>query len=161
MFTQAILISSVLAVPPPPSRVEVEQSDDSFSVLAYDEQGEVAAEVVEWYDGEKLRIDANFPDGIYLSVAVRGEGDATIESNDPAVAVERIASVEALIADSNDPTEANKWICALEIAAAAIACGTAAGPIGVLGCGIGAGLVACACIPFFDKKIPDDAECFE
>jgi hypothetical protein len=108
--------------------------------------------------GANLRIDATFPDSVYLSAEVRADGDTTVESNDPGVVVERLTTVEDLIA-SSPSTEASKILCALSVASAAITCGGATGPVGVLGCGIAAGLVACECIPFFDAKIPDDAEC--
>lgn len=142
-----------------PTSVEVEHTDDSIHVLAYDSAGDVAAEIVEWWDGEAIHIDANFPDGVYLSATVLGEDDVRIDSNDPGAVSERIALVEDLVANAS--TGASKWLCALEVLAAGAACGAAAGPVGVGACALGALLVACACIPFFDKKIPDDAECFE
>jgi hypothetical protein len=158
------ILATVLSTQPPPTRaapnkVDVEHTDDSIHVMAYDSDGDVAAEIVEWWDGADIRIDANFPDGVYLSATVRGENDVTIESNDPAAVSERIAAVEDILA--NTPTGANKWLCAAEVLAAAIACGTAGGPVGAGACALGALLVACACIPLVDEKIPDDAECFE
>lgn len=142
-----------------PHRVDVEHTDDSIHVLAYDADGEVTAEVVEWWDGANIRLDANFPDGVYLSATVRGENDVTIDGSDPAAVSERLAVVEDLLA--NTETGTNKWICAMEVLAAGIACGTAAGPVGVGACALGALAVSCACIPLFDEKIPDDAECFD
>jgi hypothetical protein len=143
----------------PPNSVDVEHTDDSIHVLAYDPDGEVTAEIVEWWDGADIRIDANFPDGVYLSATVRGEDDVTIESNDPAAVSEHLVAVEDLLA--NTPAGANKWICAAEVLAAGAACAAAAGPVGVGVCALGALLVSCACIPLIDEKIPDDAECFE
>jgi hypothetical protein len=142
-----------------PNRVDVEHTDTSIHVLAYDADGEVSAEIVEWRDSAGLRIDANFPDGVYLSATVRGEDDITIESNDPAVVSERITAVEDVLARST--TGANKWTCALEVLASAAACGAASGPVGAGACAVTALLVACACIPLIAKDVPDDAECFE
>lgn len=142
----------------PPNSVNVEHTDDSIHVLAYDPDGDVTAEIVEWWDGADIRIDANFPDGVYLSATVRGENDVTIESNDPAAVSERIAAVEDLLANAS--TGANGWTCALEVLAAGVAC-AAGGPVGVGACALGGLLVACACIPLIDENIPDDAECFE
>lgn len=161
--SHAILLTAIIGEPPndiaKPNSVDVEQTDDSIHVLAYDPDGDVTAEIVEWWDGADIRIDAYFPDGVYLSATVRGEDDVTIESNDPAAVSERIAAVEDLLA--NTPTGANKWICALEVLAAGAACAVAGGPVGVGACALGALLVSCACIPLIDEKIPDDAECFE
>jgi hypothetical protein len=98
MQTAVTILSWVLAnapdptttgPPPPPTRVDVEHTDDSIHVLAYDAEGDVTAEVVEWWNGADIRIDANFPDGVYLSATVRAEDDVTIESNDPAAVSER------------------------------------------------------------------------
>jgi hypothetical protein len=161
--THVILLTAIFGGPQNdsagPHRVDVQHTDDSIHVFAYDPHGDVTAEIVEWWDGADIRIDANFPDGVYLSATVRGENDVTIESNDPAVVSERIAAVKDLLA--NTPTEANKWICALEVLAAGAACATVGGPVGVGACALGALLVSCACIPLIDEKIPDDAECFE
>jgi hypothetical protein len=164
MVIPTTIVATVLSTQPPPARaaphrVDVEHTDDSIHVLVYDADGDVAAEVVEWWDGADIRIDANFPDGVYLSATVRGENDVTIDSNDPAAVSERIAAVEDILV--NMPTGANKWLCAAEVLAAGIACGTAGGPVGAGACALGALLVACACIPLVDEKIPDDAECFE
>jgi hypothetical protein len=161
--THAILLTATIGGTPtdiaPPNSVDVEHSDDSIHVLAYDADGDVTAEIVEWWDGADIRIDANFPDGVYLSATVRGEDDITIESNDPAVVSERIAAVEDILAST--PTGASKWLCAAEVLAAGFTCATVGGPAGAGACALGALLVSCACIPLIAKDVPDDAECFE
>src|SRR4051794_13554159 len=107
MIIATTILANVLSTQPPlapaevtPNSVNVEHTDDSIHVLTYDPDGEVAAEIVEWWDGAEIRIDANFPDGVYLSATVHGENDVTIESNDPAAVSERLADVEDLLANT-------------------------------------------------------------
>jgi hypothetical protein len=170
-MTTATILSWVLAAAPETSTdkvpraafdvadVELEQTATTAQLTAFDSDGETVAELVVWRDsvGQPL-LAATFSDGLYMFVSLDGEA-ATIDSNDPAAVSERIAVVEDVLAATT--TGANRWVCAGEILAAAFTCGTIGGPAGAAACALGAGLVACACIPLIAKDVPDDAECFE
>ena len=68
-----------------PVRVEYESGANSAHVLAFDNEDEVAAEVVLWHTGDgKLRLDAAFPDGLIASAEV--VDGVVIMSEDPDLA---------------------------------------------------------------------------
>lgn len=89
MYANALALAFALAPTTPTDRappfdvsdVEVQQTDSSAHVTAYDAEGEVAAELAVWVDsGGRKHTDANFPDGLYLSVAIDGES-VTVDSD--------------------------------------------------------------------------------
>ena len=108
MSTQTLIASvlplSLLTAASPafaasPTRVEYESGAQSAHVLAFDDEGEVAAEVVLWHVGDgKLRLDAAFPDGLTASAELDGDGDVVIISEDPVTAAARLAEVEDILA---------------------------------------------------------------
>jgi hypothetical protein len=106
MFTASTFLSWVLATTPESQpeqardieRVEIDRSDDSVQVTARDSDGEVSAEVFLWTDGEgRIRLDAAWPDGLYLSVVTDGE-TATVDTDNQQEAAARVGEVHDFLA---------------------------------------------------------------
>jgi hypothetical protein len=131
-------------------RVDLERSDDTVQITARYSDGEVSAEVFLWRDGDgNARLDATWPDGLYMSVISDGE-DATVDTDDADEVGRRIERLDLAI----QKTAAGKsWFaCGFHVLATAAACGA---PIPVVGIPICAGeayLLACECLPLIDKK---------
>lgn len=115
MYTPTAILSSILTLAPPPdtppafdvSDVEVEYGEQSTQVTAFDADGEVTAEVIVWaVDGEP-RVDAVWPDGLYLSIA-----DGSFESDDLGEASERMVVLETAMAGATEE-ESNDCLFAL------------------------------------------------
>jgi hypothetical protein len=157
MYTTGTLLSWVLAVAPATptdfdtrvSDIEVVTANDAAEVLVYDGAGEVSAVLVIWIDSEqRVRLDADFADGLYLSTVVDGE-DPVIESNNRAVVAERLSTImdntSALddVAPDDGTTTAGIGGCAWS------AIGTASACAGVrpIFCVVGAAVMACNCLP--------------
>src|SRR5690242_1879593 len=71
-------------------RVDFDRSDDSVQITARDTEGEVSAEVFLWTDGDgRVRLDAAWPDGLYLSVISDGD-DTTVDTENAAEVASRI-----------------------------------------------------------------------
>jgi hypothetical protein len=155
MFT-ATLLTWVLAAAPqastptdkaPPreiERVDLERSDDTVQITARDSDGEVSAEMFLWRDSDgNARLDATWPDGLYLSVISDGE-NATIETENAAEAGSRLDRLDAAIQET---AAGNDWQdCAIHLGLAAPAC--AAHPIL---CAYEMYYAACACLPLLDE----------
>jgi hypothetical protein len=143
--------SSTPTATPPRATVELEHTDDSVQVTARDTDGEVSAELFLWTDGEgRLRFDAAWPDGLYLSVIDDGE-DATIDTDDQAEAAARLELLDVTIREAT----ARRWVpCVFGILATGAAC-AAAQPVWCVG---GAVVAACECMPLTSKKL-EDIEC--
>jgi hypothetical protein len=115
---------------PPIADVEVIESADSAHVLAYDPDGEVAAEVVVWGRDGEVRFDAVFPDGLYVSLVTDGE-TVNVESDDVEEAAARMGEIR-------------DFLVQLEPQAGPIPCGAAVvGGIVI----VDAVLAACECLP--------------
>jgi hypothetical protein len=147
MTTASTLLSWVLATapepPPPPETVEFAQSDDSVQLTARDADGDVAAEVFLWTDTDgNIRLDATWPDGLYLSVISDGE-DATVHSEDGAEVEARLLELDAAL---QEPAAAPQWLeCAGSVVLAGAACIPPLGPFKFAACVGAAGFAACAC----------------
>lgn len=126
---------------PPITDVEVVESADSTHVLAFDPDGEVAAEVVVWAVEGEIRLDALFPDGLYLSVVTDGES-VTIESDDAAEVAERMGALLDHLGQTEQ--EGEEWgDCAGHAAHAAVGCALARPFM----CVVGSVIAACECLP--------------
>jgi hypothetical protein len=155
MFTTPVVLAAALAVTTQPLiRAEVESSAESAHVLAYDSDDQVGAEIVIWRVDGKLRIDALFPDGVYLTATINGDQDVTIETDDPDAVTERLAAIEDLLAGVD--TKASGWKCALEAALAAGACAS----VHAVACVATTVLAACECLPLIVDEF-EGMECFE
>jgi hypothetical protein len=121
------------------SDVEVQARGSSSHLTAFDADGEVSAEVVEWIDAEgRRRLDVNFGDGLYLS-AIRDGDSVTVESSDAAEVVARANLIgEALANATMEQLE-----CGAALVGLLVGCG-AGGPWGCLG---GAAVAGTYCGP--------------
>jgi hypothetical protein len=161
LFLASVLSLSLLTAAAPafaasPTRVEYESGAQSAHVLAFDDEDEVAAEVVLWHVGDgKLRLDVAFPDGLTASAELDGDGDVVIMSEDPVTAAARLAEVENILA-AQEPQMGTPFTCALGVVVTAGACAVAH----ALGCVGGAVLTACDCLPQIVKEF-EGMECFE
>jgi hypothetical protein len=155
MFTTPAVLAAAIAVTPQPlTRAEVESSAESAHVLAYDSDDQVGAEIVIWRVDGKLRIDALFPDGVYLTAIVNADQDVTVETDDPDAVTERLAAIEDLLAGVD--TKASGWKCALEATLAVGACAS----VHAFACIGTTILAACECLPLVVDEF-DGMECFE
>jgi hypothetical protein len=136
-ITQIMLATAISSAPL--ARAEVEVEPDSAHVLAYDTEGEVAAEIVVWHYGEEIRLDALFPDGTSLNATILG-GTVTVDSDDLEAARTQIVAVRNLLHDI-DPQKG--WLKCAAYAAISIEELAHASPIGVAT----AVLAACECLP--------------
>jgi hypothetical protein len=156
MFTTPAILVAALAISTRPlTRAEVESSTESAHVLAYDSDDQVAAEIVIWRLDGKLRLDALFPDGVYLTAIVTGDQNVTIEGDDPDVVAGRLAAIEDLLGRV-DTTSASKWKCALEAALAVGACAS----VHAFACIGTTVLAACECLPLIVDEF-EGMECLE
>jgi hypothetical protein len=119
--------------------VDMERSDESTQLTAYGPDGEVAGEVFMWADADgRIRLDAMFADGLYLSVATDGN-DVTIDTDDAAAVAMRMDEITAALEQAS-----GEWgTCAWEAGVAAIEC-VAVRPILCIG---GTIVAACTCLP--------------
>lgn len=157
MWTASTVFSWVLAVAPPAtfdttsvSDIQVASSNEAAEILVYDDEGEVSATLVIWLDADqRLRLDADFADGLYLSTAVVDGEDPVIESNNREEVAERLSTImsnaDALDDGAHDggTTTAGIGSCAWSAVGTASAC-AAARPIF---CVVGAAVMACNCLP--------------
>lgn len=148
----AAIISLFTAVTAPPiADVEVVDGTDSTHVLAYDDDGEVTAELVVWADSDgRIRLDAAWPDGLHLSVVTDAD-EATVETDDRAEVERRMVELD----DALGQVEVAGWVpCAAGAFFAVAACATGH-PVICLG---EAYVTACHCLPKYIKKF-EGAEC--
>jgi hypothetical protein len=156
------IIASLLALAPPGptdfasstfdvADVEVEQGADSTNLRTFDADGEVSAEIVVWLDSTgRPRLDANFPDGLHMSVVVDGES-STVDSDNSTEVAARVQAINDWLAENEPQANWREWgACGFSVAIAVVECGGG----GPLGCGIGGVLMACECLPLFT-----DVEC--
>src|SRR5688572_27176148 len=115
------------ATPSEISRVEVVAGDAATSVLAYDGDDEVSAEVAVWQGDDGPRFSANFADGHYMSVEIHGD-DAMVEciapdgvstSCDGEVA-SRLMEIEDVLAQTT--TTDGGPMCGLHVALTVVHC---------------------------------------
>lgn len=120
--------------------VDMQRSDESIQLTAFDPNGELAAEVFVWVDANSLiRLDAMFADGLYMTVSTDGT-NVTIETEDAEEVSMRIDEIALAL----DQTTSAEWgTCAWEAGVAAIECATVR-PILCIG---GTILAACTCLP--------------
>jgi hypothetical protein len=137
---------------PPRATVEVERTDDTVQITERDLHGEVSAELFMWTDRDgRLRFDATWPDGLYLSVINDGE-DATIDTADRAEVATRLELLDAAIQSAST---GKGWVgCVFGVAATAAAC-AAVHPFWCVGGGL---VAACECLPLVVKEF-EDIEC--
>jgi hypothetical protein len=113
--------------------LEVERSAESTHLTAFDDDGEVAAEIVLWTDSDgHARLDTNFADGVYVWVTIDGDS-VEVESNNPAEGANRLASMGATTQASWEDVSADDlgWCAgALIGAAGAAVTGNLLGTIG-------------------------------
>jgi hypothetical protein len=142
------IIALVLAASPtdwaPPtfdvSDVEVVAGESNTNLTAFDADGEVSVEIVEWLDAEgRRRLDVNFADGLYLS-AIRDGDKVTVDSNNAAEVVARAPLIDEALA-SNATME--QLECGAALVGLLVGCG-AGGPWGCLG---GAAVAGTYCGP--------------
>jgi hypothetical protein len=157
MYTAATLLSSVLAGTPdsptstdrapPPETVEFDRSDDTVQITARDSGGEVSAEVFMWIDADgRTRLDAAWPDGLYLSVTSNGE-DATVDTENAVEVAERMERLDVAIQQTQS---ASQWLeCAGTVVAAGIACIPPIGVLAFVGCATASTFATCACAETF------------
>ena len=151
MTTPAIVLSVLLAAEPsandPPfeiADVESASVDRSANLLMFDRDGEVAADVTTWIDADgRPRIDAVWPDGVYLSIV-----DGVAETNDATAAARRAEAIDDFLAENEQLASWQEWaLCGGHLALAALECPTA------LGCGLGIIGSFCHCGPLIDEDI--------
>lgn len=167
MSTTITMASMLTLAPPNPTpasmridHVTVERSTDAAHVLAYDNDGQVAGELVLSHEigtdetGEptsELHIDAIFPDGAYMFVVLTDDGEQTVETEGNAAA--QIAEIQAILVDVD--TKAKWWKCAAEIGLAAAAY-IGVHPVAALATTV---LAACECLPLIVDEFAG-MECF-
>jgi hypothetical protein len=166
MSTASTIISWVLAVGPQAttpydtsvSDIDVASANETTEVLVYDEAGEVFATLVIWIDADgRVRMDADFADGHYLSVAVVDGEEPAIESSDRAQVAERLSTImdnaNALDDLSLDggTTSASIGGCAWGVISTAGAC-AAVRPIF---CVVGGVIAACNCLPLIVEELEE------
>lgn len=154
MYANALALAFALAPTAPTDRappfdvsvVEVQQTDSSARVTAYDADGEVAAELAVWVDsGGRKHVDANFPDGLFLNVAIDGE-NVTVDSDNRAEVAARAQAINDWLAANEPQADWHEWApCAIHAGFAVFECAVG----GPLGCGVGGVLAACECLPLF------------
>jgi hypothetical protein len=109
--------------------VEVVARDNSTHLLAYDADGEVAAEIVVTTEADdRTRLDVMFPDGLYLTAVAEGES-ITVETDDAAEVAARVAIVEESLASI---TDVDVMKCAGSVIVAVGGCGWG-GPLACMG----------------------------
>jgi hypothetical protein len=147
MTTATILSWVLIAAPFSPiaaEAVEFERSDGSVQITARGSDGEVSAEVFMWTDADgRMRLDAAWPDGLYLSVASDGE-DTTVDTENAAEVASRIERLDAAI----QVVQASWTTCGIAAALTAGACAAAAAlpnPYTAYTCGGGLYLTFCDC----------------
>jgi hypothetical protein len=142
------MLSWVLAAAPEPqpptrddSRVEIEESNGTTSVLVY-EGDDVTAEIVLWLDGDDhVRLDANFEDGEYLRAVL--DGDELVEHEASPAAADRVTQML-------EATSARGVSCALHVLHMVAEC---VGP--KVFCPLAMVWSACTCSETFASKYPD------
>lgn len=139
---------------PPLTRVEFERTSISSHVLAYDEAGDVAAEVILWRDADLIRLDAVFPDGLVLAATFDGTEFVVVENTEPATIATRLAAVSDLLA-VDQPLIERSWLECGAYAAIAAAELAHANPLGIPT----VILAACKCIPEIIDEF-EGMECF-
>lgn len=121
--------------------VEVGNSDDAVQVLAYDLNGDIAAEIVVWGDGHgRVRVDAGFADGMYLALTADGD-DVTVEGDDTAEVRARLVAISDSVTQAAPQASWGKCAAHAVVMAASCASGH------VIICAGEAYLVACECYP--------------
>lgn len=137
--------------------VTVESGPESVNVIALDRDDEIVAEVVLHSVDGAPRLDALFPDGLYMSVT--GDGvtvdgvtidGATSENADELI--ERIAEIESVLVETETTSG---WTCGLGAVLTAGACAGAAAapnPWTVGACGGGLYLTFCDCAHTVDPE---------
>jgi hypothetical protein len=150
MLTAAIF-SWVLAPAPvsqPPTEVrapdiltiDVERSDDTAQITARDINGEISAEMFIWLDGDgRTRLNATWPDGLYVSVIADGE-TVTVDSDNQREATARMQEIHDFL-QQTDP-QAGPVPCAVATVSGIFHAITA-NPLVV----VDAVLAACECLP--------------
>jgi hypothetical protein len=107
MHTASAVLSWALAAASEPAtftvdRVDAERSAESVQLIAYDPDGEPVGEVVLWADVTgRARLDANFADGLYLSVVPDGDA-ATIETNNGEQVAARMLEIQGVLSETAD-----------------------------------------------------------
>jgi hypothetical protein len=150
-----ILVTTTLAGAPL-ARAEVQHEADSAHLLAYDENQDLAAEIVVSYVGkDHIRIEASFPDAVYLDFEVIGDEVMTLSSGRPAEAAARIAELGELLTQQANDVQANAaqegWLeCAGYTALAAGACASGS----IIACAAATILAACTCL-----EAAEEGEC--
>lgn len=165
MCTASPIFSWVLAVAPPAttpfdaasvSHIEVVSANEATEVLVHDEAGEISATLVIWIDSdERVRLDADFADGLYLSAAVVDGEDPVIESNNRAQVAERMATIMGHADELGFPDggtmSASIGGCGWGVISTAAAC-AAVRPIF---CVVGGVITACNCLPLIVEELED------
>lgn len=131
--------------------VDMVSSDESAQLTAYGPDGEIAGEVFLWTDAAgRIRLDATFADGLYLSIASDGES-STIDTEDATEVERRMSEIDDVLGH----VEVSGWFpCAAGTVLAVAACATGHPVI----CGVEAYVTACHCLPEYVAKF-EGAEC--
>jgi hypothetical protein len=125
--------------------VEVEAGPMSTHLLAFDADGEVAAELVVWSEPDGAhRLDITFADGLYLSA--RRDGDlVTIDSDNPS----EVAVRARVIGDGLANASMEEMECGAALVGLLVGCG-AGGP---WGCLAGAAVAGVYCGPLIADEL--------
>src|SRR5262245_42556670 len=148
-MTTAIL-SLVLGLTPPAtspsvfdvSDAEIELGERSLHLSTFDADGDQSAEVVLWADNhDRVHMDANFADGLYVSALVSKRGELlAIESGNPEETVERMTAIGEFLG-VDQPQEGEMQCLASVVAASGCLVGN------MIGCIPGSIGIACYCLP--------------
>jgi hypothetical protein len=162
MVSVPAFLSWALAVAPvPPSEsydvadVDIERTDNTTQLTAYDAEGEVVGEVVVWADstGQPM-LAVTFPDGLYMFVSTDGE-NATIDTENAAEVTSRIERLDVAIKQ----VQASWTTCGVGVGLTALACAGAAAlphPTTVYACGGSLYVTFCDCA----NTVKQDFECY-
>jgi hypothetical protein len=135
MFGASILSWALAGAPESPPRIEVTTFDDAAEVVVYRGTDEPYAVLVVRAEGEEVRIDVDFADGLYLSAV-----DGAVESSDQALASARLMEIQRDLGPSEGWTERAR--CGFSVLVGAAACAAA-----LITCPIDAAWAACHCLP--------------
>lgn len=152
MATMLALVAAFTGPPddapfPSISDVEVVESADSTSLFAYDHEREVAAEIVVSINDGKIKLDALFPDGLYLSVVTDGDA-VNIDTDDAEEAAARLGKIDAFLQETEP--QKGEVPCAAALVAGAVHA-AAASPWVI----VEAILAACECLPLLVDEWED------
>lgn len=157
MLTTPLALALMLAPTVPPDRAPFDVSDaelvtvdDVVHVVTYDAEGEQTAALSVWLDDDgRTHLDADFADGLYLSVVTDGE-DVTVDSPDSVEVAARAEAISAWVGENGQQASWREYAaCGLHVALAVVECSP---PLVVVGCGFGLVGTYCHCAPLLSEE---------